>query len=48
MQCTCAILSFVACLTCHIFLPFLVNDTIFEKNIIEHKKYVWIFSINFV
>jgi hypothetical protein len=32
----------------HIFPHYLINGTIFEKNSIEHKMYVLIFSTTFV
>jgi hypothetical protein len=33
---------------CHIFPHYLLNDTIFEKKVLEHKMCVLIFSTNFV
>ena len=42
------ILPSVACPTVKIFPYYLINDTIFGKKPVEHKKRVLIFSTSFV
>jgi hypothetical protein len=47
MQCACTVLSWPARLY-GIFPHFLINGTIFEKQVTEHKMCVLSFSTNFV
>ena len=48
MQCSCTILSSVACPLCYIFLHFLTNGANIGKKVIEHKMCVVIVSTIFV
>ena len=48
MQCACAILSCVACLTRTHFSIFPQKGHDFRKEVIEHKMCVLIFATNFI
>jgi hypothetical protein len=48
MQCAGAMLLSVVCLAVQYFPHYLINGTILEKNVTEHKMRVLIFSAKFV